>query len=1082
MVGLLCVGYATPGAFEGDEVHYLLAFADQCAQALERAGLYERVAAEHERLEAILQQLPAGVLLAEASSGRLMLGNDEVERIWRRPFVEGASLAEWCDHYGFHPENGRPYAPHEWPVARALRGEVVRGEEADILRGDGSPGTIVTNAAPLRNADGQIVAAVAAFADVTELADARRAAEVVRDRNALLAEASELLSTEGGEAQKLAAVVRLVVPRVAPYCSLLLADREGDQEVLRRVATLHADGAARARVEAISPVIRVTAGERLPLVRAYLDGEPVVFEQPLGELYRLITDDDDELAAFRSLDVRSGIAVPVGGRRGALGSLVLGYTTEGSPDPGTIEFATEFARRAGLVIENSRLASSRVAARRSAERALERTQRLQQVTAALAGAADVDGAVGVLVEQVAEALGAVGAWVALMGPDGSTLELAGQRGFAGGFAERYRVLSPDAPTPTALAARTGEAGWYGSVAECVELFPGLAADRRELGLEALAVLPLLHGGVVLGVVAVSFAEQREFDEADRELIANVVAQCAQALERARLHQAERRARVASELAAARTARLQALTARLSAAVTALDVCDAVIDEALAALGACVGAVALLTESGKDFRNVRVVGHDQPVLDVFPEFPGDAPTPIGDAVRRREPVVLETIPDRTALYPHLGDGRRPAGPDGALVALPLFVEGRALGGLGLLFPDERTFGPADVAFMETLAAQCAQALERARLYDREHRIAETLQRSLLPEHLPELPGVTLAARYQAGGAGLHVGGDWYDAIPLDGARVMLAVGDVVGRGIRAAAIMGQLRNGLRAYALEGYTPAEALHRLNRLADELGGGPFATACVAVLDPARRSMTLASAGHPPAVVIGEGDPRLLEAARSLPLAVSPTTAYVEAHVELPDGGAVAFYTDGLVEQRGESLDAGFARLMAAAASAPRDPERLADRLLALVPAEAADDVAILVAMLVAAPLHVAVPNEPEALAAARQELAAWLGRAGAGVQDVFDLTTAVGEALANAVEHARAPRERPILLDGRIDDGWAVLTVRDHGRWKPPVASDVRGFGLGLMRALTDDARVEPGDDGTVVTLRRALGNDRQEGLDR
>ena len=214
---------------------------------------------------------------------------------------------------------------------------------------------------------------------------------------------------------------------------------------------------------------------------------------------------------------------------------------------------------------------------------------------------------------------------------------------------------------------------------------------------------------------------------------------------------------------------------------------------------------------------------------------------------------------------------------------------------------------------------ATRLENARLYEREHRVAETLQRSLLPESVPELDRAELAARYLPGADEASVGGDWYDAITLGEGRVVLVIGDVVGRGVKAASAMGQLRNAVRAYLLEGYGPAPTLERVNRLLDTLGGG-FATISLLVVDTAGGELVYANAGHPPPLVVGpDGATHWLDAGLAPPIGAASDVAYREAQDAIPEGGALVLYTDGLVERRNEPIDAGLGRLADAASDSP-------------------------------------------------------------------------------------------------------------------------------------------------------------------
>ncbi|MGH8930486.1 MAG: SpoIIE family protein phosphatase [Egibacteraceae bacterium] len=262
-----------------------------------------------------------------------------------------------------------------------------------------------------------------------------------------------------------------------------------------------------------------------------------------------------------------------------------------------------------------------------------------------------------------------------------------------------------------------------------------------------------------------------------------------------------------------------------------------------------------------------------------------------------------------------------------------------------------FNESDQMILLQLAQLAAVAIENADRYEQEHRIAATLQRSLLPASLPTLPGLELAPQYQPGRAGTQAGGDWYDVFPLDDERVALTVGDVVGRGPRAAALMGQLRTGIRAYAIHGLRPAELMSSLGQLLLDLSETAMATAVYGVLDVTARTLELVSAGHPPPVLVTPSSPaRYLALDPNLPLGVLAPEAYATSEFELPAWSTLVLYTDGLVEDRSLPIDEGLAHLLKIVdAHADGDVERLGCELLdAMVPDERADDVAILAARL--------------------------------------------------------------------------------------------------------------------------------------
>jgi anti-sigma regulatory factor (Ser/Thr protein kinase)/putative methionine-R-sulfoxide reductase with GAF domain len=415
---------------------------------------------------------------------------------------------------------------------------------------------------------------------------------------------------------------------------------------------------------------------------------------------------------------------------------------------------------------------------------------------------------------------------------------------------------------------------------------------------------------------------------------------------------------------------------------------------------------------------------------------------------------------------------------SLLGVPLIVEGHVVGVLhvGTLAP--REFTNEDAALLQLAAARAAPAIERARLFDaldREHRNAVALQRSLLPDRLPDIPSMDVAAGYLPSLD--EVGGDWYDVIDLPRGHVGMAIGDVAGHGVRAASLMGQLRTGLRAYALEGHGAGETLKRLDQLLQTIRGRGMATAAYAVIAPETGAVTLASAGHPPPVLISAaGEARFLQVKSAPPLGTLPFSTFHEVQTTLEPGETLLMYTDGLVERRGEALTVGLERLRAAA-SMSVSAEALCQHVLhKLVPAlGAADDVALVALhnLPVEDDIIMRLPAHPQVLAPIRQALRRWLRAHGADSQDIAALTLASGEACANAIEHAYSPGRAVFELEALHSSGTVTLTVRDNGRWRRPRGVN-RGRGLKMIEASVDEVDVRATTTGTEVMLRRRIGS--------
>jgi serine phosphatase RsbU (regulator of sigma subunit)/anti-sigma regulatory factor (Ser/Thr protein kinase) len=413
---------------------------------------------------------------------------------------------------------------------------------------------------------------------------------------------------------------------------------------------------------------------------------------------------------------------------------------------------------------------------------------------------------------------------------------------------------------------------------------------------------------------------------------------------------------------------------------------------------------------------------------------------------------------------------------SMLGVPLIAEGELLGVLHVGTLTTRAFTDQDAVVLQLAASRVAPSIQRARLMEalqREHSAGVALQRSLLPERLPIVVGVPVAARYLPSRD--EVGGDWYDVLALNRGTVGVAIGDVAGHGVRAAALMAELRSTMRAYAVDGHSPGVVLERVDRLVRGSGEMRMATATYAVYDPETNELCYATAGHPPPLLVAaDGESRLLPVEVHPPLGTMPYASYAEQQCSLQGGDTVLFYTDGLIERRGEPLDAGFDRLRAAGTGV-RGAEALCRTLTReLVPSEGvADDIAMVALHCEPVPERLALmlPARPETLADVRRALRRWLRAIRASNDDVAVITLAVGEACANAVEHAYSPTPAVYAIEALEEAGTVTITVRDSGRWRRPRGEN-RGRGLTIMENAMDELEVRQTTDGTEIVLRKRL----------
>jgi anti-sigma regulatory factor (Ser/Thr protein kinase) len=359
-----------------------------------------------------------------------------------------------------------------------------------------------------------------------------------------------------------------------------------------------------------------------------------------------------------------------------------------------------------------------------------------------------------------------------------------------------------------------------------------------------------------------------------------------------------------------------------------------------------------------------------------------------------------------------------------------------------------------------------------LAEREHRVAQTLQRSLLPDRLPDVGVLELAARYLPGARDDQVGGDWYDVIELPSGEVALVMGDVVGRGITAAALVGKLRNALRAYALEGHEPGDVVERLNALLDR-DGMEMATLLYLVFEPETGVVRWVNAGHPPPLVRrADGSREFWDDGRFVPLGALAAAGYSAATGVLTPGDMILLYTDGLVERPGVSLTTTLETLRGAAVR-NGSADALCDATLAsLLPGGPEnDDVAMLAALVTRhadGPLMLELAARPSALREVRRRLERWLGVAHVPPALAARVVLCASEATANAVQHAYGLQDALVWVSARRVGGDLELRVRDEGHWREP-PTQRRGRGLGLMSAFADEVELDHDDEGTVVTLR-------------
>ncbi|PJN41901.1 protein phosphatase [Streptomyces sp. CB02959] len=527
-----------------------------------------------------------------------------------------------------------------------------------------------------------------------------------------------------------------------------------------------------------------------------------------------------------------------------------------------------------------------------------------------------------------------------------------------------------------------------------------------------------------------------------------------------------------------TSIVERTTAALAHARTVGEVIGVLADEqGLSRLGA-ENVILGLVEAGR----IRLVSEGKAgsfVPDLEYTRIGDE-FPMSEVVRTLTPRFVHSREQFRTHYPRLWPAIEPLNVSSAAY-LPLIAQGRPIGVIGLFFERESDFRDPERNVLVALGSSIAQSLARAMLFDQEHEIAAGLQQAMLPRRIPGFPEAQIAVRYRSARMGRDIGGDWYDVIPLPDGRVAAVIGDVQGHDTQAAALMGQLRIVLRAYAAEGHAPATVMARASAFLNELDTDRFATCTYVDADLTTGAARFVRAGHlDPMVRHAEGICRRLPVAGGLPLGISSEFRlldYPVTTVHLAPGDTLVLCTDGLVEEPGADLDAGLRQLAREVRDGPQDVQQLADRLCESADGRRGeDDMALLLLRRLGAPEHDTVgrfrqhivPADPEGLSAARHMIRAAVRAWGARersdeIELVADelITNALLHTDGEAVVNIRMPHGAERRLRLEVEDGSSSLPRR-----REPGEAGVSGRGLLLVDRLADVWGVEPRGGGKCV----------------
>jgi GAF domain-containing protein/anti-sigma regulatory factor (Ser/Thr protein kinase) len=792
----------------------------------------------------------------------------------------------------------------------------------------------------------------------------------------------------------------------------------------------------------------------------------------------------------------------------ALGVLGLGWRTERVPTPTEMAFLEAMARQCAQALDRAWLYDAEQSARRLAEGTLSRLAVLQGITARLSGARDTAEVAEVVATDVALGVGAM--FAVLRRVETGKLVAVGAHNLSASDIASLSDVPIDAALPLCESVRRRRPVLLGighdTDTSNAPPRPESVAAPHGIGAASYACLPLLVGDRALGVLTLGWLTERMVAGDEVAFLEALVRQCAQALDRADIYDDELRARRRAESTTERLRLQQELTARLSGASDTRAVAQVIMAYAVTGLRGTGAALVRLDERRGLFHLVEATPGQANRKERFDAFSSDAPTPVGDCVRSGKPVIVRDRAERDRRYP--GHADMVASADPAFVCVPLVVEERAIGALAISFAGDIAWSPADAEFLATIAHQCAQAFERARLYDQANRIATTLQDSLLPPQPPTIPGLEVAVRYRPVGRRTEVGGDFYDVFRIAPGRWGVVIGDVSGKGIAAASLTALARHTIRAAAKREPSPAEVLAFLNETVLEAqdddrfctvaylevtpGCAQVAAQCEPGGMPLPMSLSCAQVrlsigGHPlPTLRTRGGDVRVV-GAPGMAIGLLPMLDVDDHVISLATGDALVLVTDGVTEARSPAgVFAGdvVERVLRRAGSA--DAEELADRIeravLDFQDGDPRDDLAVVVirvpsagdpaAALMRTQVYHTLECDPASAPLARRAVRAFLRDHGLAHLE-YTATLLTSELVTNAVVHARtAVGLRVSAIGDRL-----LVEASDGSRCRPvrvqPGDEDVGGRGLMLLDRLATTWDVRRTPDGKTVWFELDLG---------
>lgn len=800
----------------------------------------------------------------------------------------------------------------------------------------------------------------------------------------------------------------------------------------------------------------------------------------LGQNVALFAESPEELkrqrpdvyASLVSSRFRALAVVPLVVSNRTIGAVVVHWDDDRDISDPDRSFLFTITGAAALAVERARLTLTEFVN-------LERNQHLHQLSSALAAATTPGDVAHAAIAGGRRALGAQSAVVRLPVNGERALWCVASSGHPALLA-RGMVSVDEGNAGICFSRAVTVVGTIES-AECVgselagEVVPRVLAELAEP--VTIVSEPLLGSIGPLGVLSLAFVDHAELSEPDLRFLSTLAGLTAQALERAQVFEHEREALRAAEAGRERLSLLSEVTRLLSSSLeptTVIRRTMSLVEGRLA--DSCVvqvpGDLGLVRLDVQGHRGAQEQAAGSEVESVA--FDSTAPAAVAYRTGRTQLAPLEEKDDDS--------GSQAAS---TALAVPLTANGEVIGVMTFIDGPGRMFEPDDVSLATEVASRTGVALSNATRFQREHVVADVLQRAVLPDSLPAVDGLRLDAEYRAGVAGSYAGGDWYDVFELGNDTVFFSVGDVMGKGAPAAALMGQVRSAIRAYAVSGQSPTEVLSSLDRLFDTLVEDRVVTAVVGTITPSTGRIVMSNAGHPPPLVVrADGTVAFCPLQHSLLIAAGLNGApRPRDEVVLDPGDSLVMYSDGLIERRGELITDGMERLGTAATVIAKSgwPERAAVTFASMLGnEERTDDVVVLCLNYVgvsaggitAHPLGTTrsgmatlqLEPEVESTPVARHWIAAHLRDLPSDVSSCAALLTS--ELVTNAVLHAATPMCVTLhILPDRIrvdvaDGSSSFPALKDYGR------DAATGRGLTLFNTLASDWGVQAVDGGKIV----------------